>query len=84
MGVKVCVRHGLLCGRSDALKEACGREAGNERDRLDDAPTAFDDVSADDAVDGPISSFDQDVRLNGCDEPERVWLAKNDHVVHAS
>ena len=53
--------------------------------RQHDAPAArLDGLTADDPVERPVSSLDQNIRLESSDERSGVRLRKNDHIIHAA
>ena len=45
------------------------------------APASLDRLASHNAVDGPVSAFDENIRLKGCDERAWVRLREDHHIV---
>ena len=59
------------------------RHSGNEWNGLDAAAAGLDRLPSHNPVNGPISTFDENIRLEGCDEGAGVRFRKGHHIVYA-
>lgn len=70
-------------GGLDPFNDSRCRDIRNERDGFHHSAASFNQVAADDLVQGPIPAFHENIRLKVRDESLRIGLIEQHDIVHA-